>query len=105
MLTPYDYPTALAIDNAGIDCILVGDSLGMVVLGYDNTLPVTMEEMLHHCRAVSRGAKTALLIGDMPFMSYQVSVDEATRNAGRFLQQGSMGAVQLEGGRGRADAI
>jgi 3-methyl-2-oxobutanoate hydroxymethyltransferase len=77
----------------------------MVVLGYENTLPVTMEEMLHHCRAVSRGAKTALLIGDMPFMSYQVSVEEAVRNAGRFLQHGSMDAVKLEGGRERADAI
>jgi 3-methyl-2-oxobutanoate hydroxymethyltransferase len=77
----------------------------MVVLGYENTLPVTMEEMLHHCRAVSRGAKSALLIGDMPFMSYQVSVEEATRNAGRFLQQGGMDAVKLEGGRERADAV
>jgi len=105
MLTAYDYPTAMAMDKAGVDSILVGDSLAMVVLGYDNTLPVTMEEMLHHCRAVSRGAKTALLIGDMPFMSYQVSVEEATRNAGRFLQQGSMDAVKLEGGRERADAI
>ena len=105
MLTAYDYPTAMAMDKAGVDAILVGDSLAMVVLGYDNTLPVTMEEMLHHCRAVSRGAKTALLVGDMPFMSYQVSVEEATRNAGRFLQQGSMDAVKLEGGRERADAI
>jgi len=105
MLTAYDYPTALAMDKAGVDSILVGDSLGMVVLGYENTLPVTMEEMLHHCRAVARGAKTSLLIGDMPFMSYQVSVEEATRNAGRFLQQGGMDAVKLEGGRERADAI
>jgi len=105
MLTAYDYPTALAMDRSGVDSILVGDSLGMVVLGYENTLPVTMEEMLHHCRAVSRGAKTALLVGDMPFMSYQVSVEEATRNAGRFLQQGGMDAVKLEGGRARADAI
>jgi 3-methyl-2-oxobutanoate hydroxymethyltransferase len=105
MLTAYDYPTALALDKAGIDAILVGDSLAMVVLGYENTLPVTMEEMLHHCRAVARGAKSALLIGDMPFMSYQVSVEEATRNAGRFLQQGGMDAVKLEGGRERADAI
>ena len=105
MLTAYDYPTAMAVDRAGIDSILVGDSLAMVVLGYENTLPVTMEEMLHHCRAVARGAKTALLIGDMPFMSYQVSVEEATRNAGRFLQQGGMDAVKLEGGRERADAI
>ncbi len=105
MLTAYDYPTALAMDKAGVDSILVGDSLGMVVLGYENTLPVTMEEMLHHCRAVSRGAKNPLLIGDMPFMSYQVSVEEATRNAGRFLQIGGMDAVKLEGGRERADAI
>ena len=105
MLTAYDYPTAIAMDKAGVDSILVGDSLGMVVLGYENTLPVTMEEMLHHCRAVARGAKTALLIGDMPFMSYQVSVEEATRNAGRFLQQGGMDAIKLEGGRERAESI
>ena len=105
MLTAYDYPTALAMDKAGVDSILVGDSLAMVVLGYENTLPVTMEEMLHHCRAVARGAKTALLVGDMPFMSYQVSVEEAVRNAGRFLQQGGMDAVKLEGGRDRADAV
>jgi len=105
MLTAYDYPTAMVMDKAGVDSILVGDSLAMVVLGYENTLPVTMDEMLHHCRAVSRGAKTALLVGDMPFMSYQVSVEEALRNAGRFLQQGGMDAVKLEGGRERADAI
>jgi 3-methyl-2-oxobutanoate hydroxymethyltransferase len=105
MLTAYDYPTALAMDQAGVDVILVGDSLAMVVLGYENTLPVTMEEMLHHSRAVARGAKSALLIGDMPFMSYQVSVEEATRNAGRFLQQGGMDAIKLEGGRERADAV
>ena len=105
MLTAYDYPTAMAVDKAGIDSILVGDSLAMVVLGYENTLPVTMEEMLHHARAVARGAKSALLVGDMPFMSYQVSVEEAVRNAGRFLQQGGMDAIKLEGGRERADAI
>lgn len=105
MLTAYDYPTALAMDQAGVDAILVGDSLAMVVLGYETTLPVTMEEMLHHARAVARGAKSALLIGDLPFMSYQVSVEEATRNAGRFLQQGGMDAVKLEGGRERADAV
>jgi 3-methyl-2-oxobutanoate hydroxymethyltransferase len=105
MLTAYDYPTAMAIDKAGIDSILVGDSLAMVVLGYENTLPVTMDEMLHHARAVARGAKSALLIGDMPFMSYQVSVEDAVRNAGRFLQQGGMDAVKLEGGRDRADAV
>ena len=105
MLTAYDYPTAIAMDRAGVDAILVGDSLAMVVLGYENTLPVTMEEMLHHSRAVARGAKSALLVGDMPFMSYQVSVEEAVRNAGRFLQQGGMDAVKLEGGRERVGAI
>jgi 3-methyl-2-oxobutanoate hydroxymethyltransferase len=105
MLTAYDYGTALAIDRAGIDAILVGDSLGMVVLGYDTTLPVTMEDMLHHCRAVARGASYALLIGDMPFMSYQASVDDAVRNAGRFLQEAGMDAVKLEGGRERLDAV
>jgi 3-methyl-2-oxobutanoate hydroxymethyltransferase len=105
MLTAYDYPTALIMDRSGVDSILVGDSLGMVVLGYENTLRVTMEEMLHHCRAVRRGAKYALLVGDMPFMSYQVSIEEAVRNAGRFLQEGGMDAVKLEGGRERADTI
>ena len=105
MLTAYDYPTALALDQAGIDAILVGDSLGMVVLGYQNTLPVTMEAMLHHCRAVARGARAALLIGDMPFMSYQASIEEAIRNAGRFLQEGGMEAVKLEGGRERAETV
>ena len=105
MLTGYDYPTALALDQAGIDAILVGDSLGMVVLGYENTLPVTMEDMLHHCKAVARGAKTALLIGDMPFMSYQASTEEAVRNAGRFLQTGGMDAIKLEGGRERLEAV
>ncbi len=105
MLTAYDYATALALDQAGIDSILVGDSLGMVVLGYENTLPVTMEDMLHHCKAVSRGARRALLVGDMPFMSYQVSAEKAVENAGRFLQEAGMDAVKLEGGRERLDAI
>lgn len=104
-LTAYDYPTAHAIDQAGIDSILVGDSLGMVVLGYTNTLPVTMEDMLHHCRAVARGAQYALLIGDMPFMSYQAALHDAVRNAGRFLQEAGMDAVKLEGGRERIEVI
>jgi 3-methyl-2-oxobutanoate hydroxymethyltransferase len=105
MLTAYDYPTSLAVDLAGIDSILVGDTLGMVVLGYDNTLPVTMEDMLHHCKAVARGANRAQLIGDMPFMSYQVSVEQAVSNAGRFLQEAGMDAVKLEGGVKRAEAV
>lgn len=105
ILTAYEYATALAIDRAGIDSILVGDSLGMVVLGYETTLPVTMDDMIHHCKAVARGAQYALLIGDMPFMSYQASVEEAVRNAGRFLQEGGMDGVKLEGGRERRPAI
>ena len=105
MLTAYDYGTAMAVDRAGIDTILVGDSLGMVVLGYATTLPVTMEDMLHHCRAVARGAQYALLIGDMPFMSYQISVEDAVRNAGRFLQEAGMDAIKLEGGRERIDSV
>ena len=105
MLTAYDYGTAAVIDRARIDSILVGDSLGMVVLGYENTLPVTTDDMIHHCKAVSRGANYALLIGDMPFMSYQIGIDEAIRNAGRFLQEGGMDTVKLEGGRERSETI
>jgi len=105
MLTAYDYPTALIMDQVGMDIILVGDSLGMVVLGYESTLPVTMDEMIHHSKAVSRGAKYALLVGDMPFMSYQASTSEAVKNAGRFLQEAGMNAVKLEGGIERADTI
>jgi 3-methyl-2-oxobutanoate hydroxymethyltransferase len=105
MLTAYDYPTALTLDQAGIDAILVGDSLAMVVLGHETTLPVTMDEMLHHCRAVGRAAGSALLIGDMPFLSYQVSPEEAVRNAGRLLQEAGMEAVKLEGGRERLEAV
>lgn len=105
MVTAYDYPSALAADRAGLDSILVGDSLGMVVLGYDSTTPVTMEEMLHHCRAVRRGAQYAYLIGDMPFMSYQADRAEAVRNAGRFLKEAGMDAVKLEGGRALAETV
>jgi len=105
MMTAYDYPTALVLDRVGMDVILVGDSLGMVVLGYENTLSVTMEDMIHHCKAVARGARFAHLIGDMPFLSYQVSTADAIRNAGRFLQEGGMDAVKLEGGREVAAAI
>ena len=98
MLTAYDYPMALLEDRAGIEIILVGDSLGMTVLGYENTIPVTMEEMIHHTKAVTRGAKYALIIGDMPFMSYNTSDREAIINAGRFMKEGGADAVKLEGG-------
>ena len=105
MLTAYDYFTAALLDEAGVDVILVGDSLGMVILGYDSTLPVTMEDMIHHIRPVSRAAKRAMVIGDMPFMSYQVSVEEAVRNAGRFLQEAGAHGVKLEGGREVAEIV
>ena len=105
MLTAYDYPTAKLLDAAGLDALLVGDSLGMVVLGYPTTLPVTMEDMLHHCRAVARGASRALLVGDLPFMAYQASREDAVRNAGRLLKEGNMEAVKLEGGREVAEAV
>jgi 3-methyl-2-oxobutanoate hydroxymethyltransferase len=98
MLTSYDYSTARVVDEAGTHLILVGDTLGMVVLGYGSTVHVTMDEMLHHIKAVVRGSKTALVIGDMPFMSYQASVEDAIRNAGRMLQEGGCQAVKLEGG-------
>ncbi|WP_303322845.1 3-methyl-2-oxobutanoate hydroxymethyltransferase [Cloacibacillus evryensis] len=99
MLTAYDYSTAKIMDEAGIECLLVGDSLGMVMLGYDSTIPVTMADMLHHTKAVARGAKNALVVADMPFMSYQVSAEDAVRNAGRLIQEGGAQAVKLEGGR------
>ena len=97
MLTAYDFPTAQILDRAGIPVLLVGDSLASNVLGYENTLPVTMEEMLHHTRAVARGVREALVVGDMPFLSYQVSVEEGVRNAGRFLKEGGAHAVKIEG--------
>src|SRR3972149_8112495 len=105
MLTAYDYATALVLDNAGIDIILVGDSLGMVVLGYESTLPVTMNDMLHHTMAVARGARRSLLIAVMPFRSYQVSAEKALFNAGRFLKEAGAAGVKLEGGREVADLI
>ena len=98
MLTAYDYSTAKIVDEAGIPLILVGDSLGMVVLGYESTIPVTIEEMLHHTKAVVRGTKRAMVIGDMPFMTYHISVDDALYNAARFIQEGGAQAVKLEGG-------
>jgi len=105
MLTAYDYPTAIVVEKAGIDLILVGDSLGNVMLGYDTTVPVTMEEMIHHTKAVTRGTTRALVIGDMPFMSYQASIQDAVYNAARFLKEGGAQAVKLEGGREVADQI
>lgn len=98
MLTAYDFLTAQILDEAGVPVLLVGDSLGMTVLGYDSTVPVTVEEMLHHTRAVRRGAQRAIVVGDMPFMSYQASLEEGVRNAGRFLKEGGANAVKLEGG-------
>ena len=98
MMTAYDCPGAYMVDQAGIDTILVGDSLGMVVLGYTSTVPVTMDEMIHHTKAVMRGTTWAFVIGDMPFMSYQASIEDAVRNAGRFIKEGGCDAVKLEGG-------
>ncbi len=105
MLTAYDYSTAKLVDEAGVDSILVGDSLGMVVLGYDNTLQVTLEDMIHHTKAVARGVKRALVIGDMPFLSYHVSVEETIKNAGRLIQEGNAHAVKLEGGKEIIDKV
>ncbi len=98
MLTAYDFTTAKIMDECGVNAILIGDSLGMVMLGYENTLPVTMEDMIHHTAAVSRGAENAFIVADMPFMSYQVSVEDAVINAGRLVKEGGANAVKLEGG-------
>jgi 3-methyl-2-oxobutanoate hydroxymethyltransferase len=98
VLTAYDYLSAKILDEAGIPILLVGDSLGMVMLGYPTTLPVTLDQMIHHAKAVARGARQALLVGDMPFMSYHASVEQAITSAGRFIQEGGMHAVKLEGG-------
>jgi len=105
MLTAYDYVTAKIIDEAGVPLILVGDSLGMVVLGYNSTIPVTLEVMLHHTKAVVRGVKNALVVGDMPFMTYTINMEEALRNAARFLQETGCQAVKLEGGVSVADRV
>lgn len=105
VLTAYDYPFAQMADEAGIDAVLVGDSLGVVVQGLENTLPVTMDEMIYHTRMVSRAVRNALVIGDMPFMSYQASIEEAVRNAGRFLKDGGAAAIKIEGGSEIADRI
>ena len=105
MLTAYDYPSARIADNSGVDMILVGDSLGMVVLGYDDTIKVTLDDMLHHTRAVVRGSARAIVVTDLPFMTYQVSVEEAMRNAGRLLQEGGCQAVKLEGGVHMAETV
>jgi len=105
MMTAYDYPTARLVDEAGIDTTLVGDSLAMVVLGYESTVPVTMDEMLHHCKAVKRGTESSFIIGDMPFMSYHVSVEQAVENAGRFIKEAGCDSVKLEGGSDVAPVV
>ena len=105
MLTAYDYSTARIIDEAGIPLILVGDSLGMVVLGYESTIPVTMEDMLHHTKAVVRGTKKTLVVGDLPFMTYTISIEDAMRNAARFIQEAGAQAVKLEGGVSVAEKV
>jgi 3-methyl-2-oxobutanoate hydroxymethyltransferase len=105
MLTAYDATMARLLDQAGIDVLLVGDSLGMVILGHDTTVPVTLDDILHHAKAVSRGARRALVVADLPFLTYQVSAEEAMRNAGRLLQQGGAAAVKIEGGRPVAGVV
>ncbi len=105
MVTAYDYPSARLVDAAGVDMILVGDTLGMVVLGYDSTLPVTMDDMIHHTKAVVRGSQRALVVGDMPFGSYQAGWQDAMKNAARFMQETGCGAVKLEGGRRSAETV
>jgi 3-methyl-2-oxobutanoate hydroxymethyltransferase len=105
MLTAYDATMARLLDRAGIDVLLVGDSLGMVVLGYETTVPVTLEAMIHHSRAVARGSARALVVTDMPFLSYQVNAEEAIRNAGRLMQEGGAEAVKLEGGAAMAETV
>ncbi len=105
MLTAYDYPGAILVDEAGTDIVLVGDSLAMTILGHPDTVSVTMDEMIHHCKAVARGTKRAFMVGDMPFLSYQITPIEAVRNAGRFVKEAGMEAVKLEGGRDMAETV
>ena len=105
MLSVYDYPTARLAEKAGIDALLVGDSLSMTILGYPDTISVTTDEMLHHVKAVSRGAVNAMVVADMPFMSYQISETDAVRNAGRFLKEGRADAVKIEGGASMAPTL
>ncbi len=105
MVTCYDFPFSRIVSESGVDMVLVGDSAGSVILGYENTLPVTMDEMIHHTKAVRRGLKGPLLVGDMPFMSYQVSIEEAVQNAGRFVKEGGAEAVKLEGGKTFAKTV
>jgi 3-methyl-2-oxobutanoate hydroxymethyltransferase len=105
MLTSYDYSMAKLVDDAGIDMILVGDSLGNVVLGYDSTLPVTMDDMIHHTKAVCRGVSRTMVVTDMPFLSYQVPIEDAVRNAGRILKETAAQAVKLEGGQEIAETV
>ncbi|MCX8595737.1 MULTISPECIES: 3-methyl-2-oxobutanoate hydroxymethyltransferase [unclassified Gilliamella] len=105
MLTAYDYTTAKLMDDSGVDCLLVGDSLGMVMLGYESTVSVTMDDMIHHSKAVAKGAKKALVVTDLPFMSYHASVYDAVHNAGRLIQEGNAQAVKLEGGQAFCEHI
>lgn len=105
MLTAYDYTTAKLMDDSGVDCLLVGDSLGMVMLGYESTVSVTMEDMIHHSKAVAKGAKNALVVTDLPFMSYHASIYDAVHNAGRLIQEGNAQVVKLEGGRAFCEHI
>src|SRR5216110_4030045 len=105
MLTAYDATMARLLDSAGVDLLLVGDSLGNVILGLDTTIPVTLDAVIHHTRAVTRGVSRALVVADMPFLTYQVSTEEALRNAARLVQEGGAAAVKLEGGRSVADAV
>ena len=105
MMTAYDYPSSKAVSEAGLDIILVGDSLAQVVLGHEDTLGITVDEMLHHIKAVTRAKPNCLVVGDMPYMSYHISLEDTLRNAGRFIQEGKVDAVKIEGGKKRVDII